>query len=257
MCPQAEQNVIEVLVIGQDEAAFHRGDMVREEAAETPHGADTAGLATGNHGTHRFTIVLNHGYVAITNEVVYRLEIIRIAKQVHRKYQPRAITDRVRERVEIEIQCVDIYVHKANLQPILAERGICRAPGHGGHKHFVTRPQRIMFTEEQGRDHEKIGRGTGIHHHGVAAAVPGGELLFEGRHFLSHREVAAVDDALHRSQFRFIPGRRRQWERFTHHWFALKYSYVLVRPSWRSVSAFQPHSAASSELASFCFIPVG
>ena len=112
MCPQAEQNVIKVLVVGQDEAAFHRGDMVREEAAETPHGADTAGLAAGNHGTHRFTIVLYHGDIAITNEVIYRLEIIRIAKQVHRKYQPRAVTDRGRKRVEIEIQCVDIYVHK-------------------------------------------------------------------------------------------------------------------------------------------------
>src|SRR5665213_1376964 len=68
--PQAEEDVMEFLIVGDADAALHGRDVVAEEGAECPDAAEGPGAFPGKARAHRFAIVLDEGDVPPPDQAV-------------------------------------------------------------------------------------------------------------------------------------------------------------------------------------------
>jgi len=119
---EGEQDVVEFIIIGDDEATFHGGDMMREEARKTPGQPEGAGLPATEGGTEGLAVVLDEEDVVAVEDGLDGGKVIGIAKQIDGKEQTGAVGDRVFEGSDIDIQCVGIDIDKPQGQAILGKR---------------------------------------------------------------------------------------------------------------------------------------
>ena len=93
MSTQRQQHQMQLFVVCNDHAAFHRGDVVAEERAEAAHDTKSAGMFAIVSSSQRFAIVLNKDNVATTDDLLNASEIVRIAQQVDGHDRARLVGD--------------------------------------------------------------------------------------------------------------------------------------------------------------------
>ena len=174
--------VVQLHVVGRDDTALHRRNVMREERAERVDVTERATRFPLERGAHRFAVVFEQIQTVTIAERPELAQCAGVAQDADGHDHSRSRRQRLLELGDVHVQRRQVDIDEPKPKAVLLQRVVGGRPGNRWDDDLVTSLQGSLLLVEECGDSHKVGRRSRADHQCVPDAELPREVLFELLH---------------------------------------------------------------------------